>query len=133
MTDNAAYPGFFRRREMLDAEGTPEKTLSAQGEELAAHGLLDEALTFFARAGNRQGMERVLEESRRSGDFFSFEAALRALNLEATREEWGALGRQALEDGKLWFAYRAFEKADDQEGLGKVRASMSEKDITIPT
>ena len=77
-------------------------------------------------------MESVLEESRRSGDSFSFEAALRALSLEATREEWGALGRQALEDGKLWFAYRAFEKADDQGGLEKVRTAMSEKDITIP-
>lgn len=132
MTDNTPYPGFFRRREMLDAEGTPEKTLSAQGAELAAHGLLDEALTFFARAGDRKGMESVLEESRRSGDSFSFEAALRALSLEATREEWGALGRQALEDGKLWFAYRAFEKADDQGGLEKVRTAMSEKDITIP-
>jgi len=133
MTEETSYPGFFRRREMLDAQGTPGGTLSTQAAKLAAQGLLDEALTFFAKAGDREGMEGVLEESRRTGDTFSFEAALRALGREATKEEWGALGRQAMEDGRLWFAYRAFEKADDQAGLVKVRTTMVELGITLPT
>jgi hypothetical protein len=133
MTEKTSYPGFFRRREMLDGDGTAGGTLSQFGSELAEQGLLDEALGYFVKAGDREGMERVLEESRRVGDTFSFEASLRALGREASKEEWGALGKQALENGRLWFAYRAFEKADDQSGLEKVRASMNDHGITSPS
>jgi len=133
MTEKTSYPGFFRRREMLDGDGTAGGTLSGLGSELVGQGLLDEALGYFVKAGDRDGMESVLEESRRVGDTFTFEAALRALGSEASKEEWGALGRQALENGRLWFAYRAFEKADDQPGLDKVRASMSDHGIISPS
>jgi hypothetical protein len=132
MTENTPYPGFFRRREMLNAGTTPAETLSDKGAELAAQGLLDEALAFFLRAGNRDGIEGVLEESRRTGDTFTFEAALRALGREASKEEWGGVGRKALEEGRLWFAYRAFEKADDQGGLEKVRAAMETLGVPRP-
>ena len=72
-------------------------------------------------------MESLLEECRQRGDTFTFEAVLRALGRPATREEWGAVGAQALAAGQLWFAYRAFEKAGDQSTLDKVRQTMSEE------
>ena len=133
MTEKTSYPGFFRRREMLDGDKTAGGTLRELASELVDQGLLDEALGYFVKAGDREGMESVLEESRRVGDTFSFEASLRALGREASKEEWGALGKQALDKGRLWFAYRAFEKADDQPGLEKVRASMSDHDIVPPS
>jgi hypothetical protein len=118
---------------MLDGDKTAGGTLREFASELVDQGLLDEALGYFVKAGDREGMESVLEESRRVGDTFSFEASLRALGREASKEEWGALGKQALDNGRLWFAYRAFEKADDQPGLEKVRASMSDHDIVPPS
>jgi hypothetical protein len=34
------------------------------------------------------------------------------------------MGETALKAGMLWFAYRAFEKADNQDGLERARTAM---------
>ena len=133
MSEEAKVPGFFRRREMIDNEQTAERKLVEQGGEFAKQGLLDEALTFFIRAGDEKGMKEVLAESRRLGDSFTFDAALRVLGKTASREEWKEVGEKAFEAGRLWFAYRAFEKADNQEGLEKVRTAMGEQGVSLPS
>lgn len=125
-------PGFFRRRELLDSEGSSREALASQGGDFYAKGMLDEALTFFAAAGDREGMEKVLEESRSQGDAFTFEAALRALGKSASRSDWKDVGEKALAAGQLWFSYRAFEKADHQPGLEEVRRVMAEQEIPHP-
>jgi hypothetical protein len=133
MSEEAKVPGFFRRRDLLDSEQTPEGKLVQQGEEFAEQGLLDEALTFFIRAGDEKGMKMVLAESRRLGDSFTFDASLRVLGKTASRDEWKEVGEKAFEAGRLWFSYRAFEKADYQEGLEKVRAAMGEQGVSLPS
>lgn len=117
--------GFFKKRGLLYSEQVQPEALKEHGLDLLGQGLLDDSLEFFIKAQDREGMEKVLEESRRVGDYFSFEAALKALGRVATREEWENLGETALKSGQLWFAYRAFEKADDQTGLKKVREQMA--------
>lgn len=133
MNKEAKVPGFFRRRDLLDSEQPAERKLVDQGEEFAEQGLLDEALTFFIRAGDEKGMRRVLAESRSLGDSFTFDAALRVLGKTASRSEWKEVGEKAFEAGRLWFSYRAFEKADYQEGLEKVRAAMGEQGVSLPS
>lgn len=133
MNKEAKVPGFFRRRDLLDSEQPAERKLVDQGEEFAEQGLLDEALTFFIRAGDDKGMRRVLAESRSLGDSFTFDAALRVLGKTASRSEWKEVGEKAFEAGRLWFSYRAFEKADYQEGLEKVRAAMGEQGVSLPS
>lgn len=130
--EKSSVPGFIRRRDLLDGKGSSTEALAAQGRDFLDRGLLDEALTFFARAGDREGMERVLEESRGQGDAFTFEAALRALGTQASHSDWKDLGEKALAAGYLWFSYRAFEKADHQPGLEEVRRLMVEREIPPP-
>lgn len=130
--EKGEVPGFFAKRKVLEGDQTPGESLTRQGLELAEQGLLDEALNYFVRARNREGMEKVLEKSRREGDTFSFEAAVRALGREVSREEWEQLAERALERGLLWFSYRAFERADHQPGLEKVRTVMAEQGLTPP-
>ncbi len=133
MAQNPVVPGFFQKRKMLDVQQVSPGDLSRQGRELLSQGLLDEALGFFLKAGDEEGMQAVADEGRREGDYFSFEAALRGLGREAGGEEWRALAKNALERGRLWFAYRAFEKADDQPGLEQVRRAMAEQHILPPS
>ena len=133
MTEEAKVPGFFRRRELLDSDRTSEGNLSSQAEAFEEEGLLDEALSFHLRAGNEKGIERILEKSRKTGDFFTFDAALKALGRTSSREEWKKVGEVALASGRLWFAYRSFEKADDQEGLEKVREEMERQGVSLPS
>jgi len=119
-----SIPGFFERRELLFAAKPNPATLSAQGRIFLEAGLLDSALESFAMAGDSAGLALVEEAARRAGDTFSLVPALKALGKTATPAEWIAIGETALTAGMLWFAYRAFEKADNQDGLERTRAAM---------
>jgi hypothetical protein len=117
-------PGFFEKRESLFAPEPAPAALSARGRVFLEAGLLDNALEFFAKAGDTAGLALVEEAARRSGDAFSLEAALKALGRTAPPAEWVAVGERALGAALLWFAYHAFEKADDQGGLDRTRQAM---------
>jgi len=116
--------GFFERRELLFATKPDPAALSAQGRLFLEAGLLDSALESFAMAGDSAGLAQVEEAARRAGDTFSLVAAHKALGKTATPAEWIDVGETALKAGMLWFAYRAFEKADNQDGLERTRTAM---------
>ena len=86
----------------------------------------------FTRAGDDSGLKEMALKCRKEGDAFGFEAASRALGVKPDAGDWRELGGTALSLGKLWFAYRAFEKAEDQEGLERVRRRMAEENIQVP-
>lgn len=123
-------PGFFEQRELLYAGQVDATALSAQGRRFLEAGLLDGALESFLKAGDGAGLAQVEAAARAAGDSFSLEAALKALGKTATPAEWTAVGETALAAGLLWFAYRAFEKADDQERLERTRREMSAAGIS---
>jgi hypothetical protein len=125
MSDKGSDLSFIKKRELLFSAQTPPAALKMRGRELLEQGLFDDALEFFIKAQDHEGMEKILEECRRTGDAFTFEATLRALGRAAAREEWERMAQTALDSGQLWFAYRAFEKADNQAGLQKVREQMA--------
>lgn len=124
MGTKGSIPGFYERRELLFAPKPDAAALSAQGRGFLEAGLLDSALESFAMAGDSAGLAQVEEAARRAGDTFSLVAVLKSLGKNATPVEWVAIGETALKAGNLWFAYRAFEKADSQEGLERTRAAM---------
>lgn len=124
MGTQKSVPGFYERRELLFAAKPDPAALSAQGRVFLEAGLLDSALESFAMAGDSAGLSHVEAAARRAGDTFSLVPALKALGKTASPAEWVAIGETALQAGMLWFAYRAFEKADNQGGLERTRAAM---------
>ena len=124
MGTQGAVTGFFERRTLLFAAKPDPAALSAQGRGFLEAGLLDSALESFAMAGDSAGLAQVEAAARRSGDTFSLVPALKALGKTVTPVEWVAIGETALAGGLLWFAYRAFEKADNQDGLERTRKEM---------
>jgi tetratricopeptide (TPR) repeat protein len=127
MGAEGAIPGFFEKRELVHA--AEPAALRAQGKRLLESGLLEGALESFARAEDTAGIGEVAAAARAAGDAFAYEAALKALGKTPAAPEWVALGETALAAGMLWFAYRAFEKADSQEGLERARRAMHEAGI----
>ena len=128
MTGEVSVPGFLRKREMLQGDRASKEDLSREGRGLTAEDLLDEALLFFVKAEDEEGMAAVLEESLRRGDTFTFDAALRALGRTASRNEWAEVGERAAAAGQFRFAWRAFEKAGDKAGLEKVRLALANQE-----
>jgi hypothetical protein len=125
-----SLPGFFERRDALFAAQPNRDRLRGQGQIFLEAGLLDNALEFFVKAEDLAGLAHVEEAARRTGDAFSMETALKALGKTAAPADWAAVGETALEAGLLWFAYRAFEKADHQDGLERTRREMHAAGIT---
>ncbi len=132
MATQQEMPGFFQKRELIYAAQPNAAALRAQGQRLLEAGVLDGALESFAKAGDSAGIGQVAAAAVAGGDAFSYEAALKALGKAATAAEWVALGETALASGRLWFAYRAFEKADNQEGLERARKEMFAAGLTPP-
>jgi hypothetical protein len=124
MATQGTIPGFFERRELLFAAKASPAALSAHGKGFLEAGLFDSALESFAMAGDSAGLAQVEEAARRAGDVFSLIAAQKALGKSVTPAEWVTIGETALQGGLLWFAYRAFEKADNQDGLERTRSAM---------
>jgi len=124
MSAQGPITGFYERRELLFATKSDPAALSVHGRRFLEAGLLDSALESFAMAGDSAGLVQVDEAARRVGDTFTLVAVLKSLGKTATPAEWVAIGETALKAGMLWFAYRAFEKADNQKGLERARAAM---------
>lgn len=129
MAAAGGIPGFFEKRELIYAAQPDAAALRALGGRLLAGGLLEAALECFVKAGDASGIGQVAEAAGAAGDAFAYEAALKSLGKPATPADWVALGETALAAGMLWFAYRAFEKADHQDGLERTRAAMHEAGI----
>ena len=130
MAAQGTIPGFFEKRELIYAAQPDAAALGAQGRRLLEGGLLEAALESFVRAGDTAGITEVAAAARAAGDAFACEAALKALGKTPAPAEWVALGETALAAGMLWFAYRAFEKADSQDGLERARRAMHDAGIT---
>jgi tetratricopeptide (TPR) repeat protein len=132
MAAAAEIPGFFQKRDVLYAGEPDAAALRRQAEACLAAGLLDTALEYYLKVGDTAGLERVAAEARKAGDVFSFGAAMRALERAVPAADWVEIGERALREGKLSFAYRAFEKADHQDGLERVRREMAAAGIQPP-
>ena len=131
MATQDLLPSFYQRRELLFAEKPEPAALSAHGRRFLEAGLLDSALESYAAAGDAAGLAQVEEAARRAGDTFTLVAGLKALGKTDAAAAWASTGERALGAGLLWFAYRAFEKAESQEGLERTRHAMHEAGITF--
>jgi len=130
MAAPTALPGFFEKRELIYAAQPAAAALRAQARRLLESGILEGALESFQRAGDVAGTAEVAEAARAAGDAFAYEAAHKALGKMPAPGEWVAVAETALAAGMLSFAYRAFEKADHQEGLERARRAMFEAGIS---
>jgi hypothetical protein len=130
MTAEGAVPGFFEKRGLIYAAQPDAAAQRAQGKRLLESGILEAALESFVRANDTKGIEEVAAAGRAAGDAFAYEAAHKALGRVPSPAEWVALGETALASGMLWFAYRAFEKADSQDGLERVRRAMHDGGVS---
>jgi len=115
-------PDVKQKQKLLFAEEIQPAALSAQAEQFSKVGWYNDAIDFFARAGDRAGLERMRERALEEGDVFLFLRCLRALAAEATDDEWHSLGECARKLEKWQFAREAFRRAGDRKAMEAVEA-----------
>ena len=109
-----AFPPSRKKRELLNGPATPPERLSALGGAAEAEGFLNDALDFFEKAGDGEGLARLRARAVEEGDLFLLGRASKALVRAASREELAVLARRAEELGKIAFAVEAYRRAGDE-------------------
>jgi len=101
--------------------------LIAYGRSYEAEGKIHDALEFYWRAGDREGMERISQGALAEGDFFLFRQAMGYLGRKPERGELLSLMKNAEERGKLSFALLAAREAGDERAAARLERKMGGK------
>lgn len=113
-------PHYKSKQQILFAKDAKPETLSDYGRRYLAAGWLSDALEFFARAGDKRGLDEIRARSIQEGDVFIFRRVLDAQAETARDAEWAQLAENARQVGKLQFAREAFRMAQDRKSLDEI-------------
>jgi hypothetical protein len=113
-------PHYRSKQQILFGKDAKPEALSGYGRRYLEAGWLSDALEFFARAHDRQGLEDIRARSIQEGDVFIFRRVLDAQAETAREAEWKQLAENARQLGKLQFAREAFRMAQDRKSLDEI-------------
>lgn len=100
----------LEKRELLNQSAVSIDKLLDWGALHEESGLINDAVSFYERAGAVEQLEALMETAVAEGDAFLYGRILKALGREVPAETWIALGKRAEELGKLAYAAQAFKK-----------------------
>ena len=111
------------KRALLHATNAPRQQLLAQADFHLAEGALYDALDFFEKARDAEGLNRVRDAAIEDGDATLLAWIERNGLAELTAAHWLAAGENARKAGKFHDAARAFEKAGDPAKAQQARTA----------
>ena len=113
-------PNHKKKQQLLHTKDAKPEDLSRQGEKFLRAGWLSDAIDFFGKASDQDGLKKIREIAVEEGDTFLFRRTLKVMDETAGEEQWKELAARALEQGKLQFAREAYRMAGDRKSLDKV-------------
>ena len=109
-------PACLKKRRLLNEKELRPELCREYGEKFLAQDWWEDALEFFQRAGDSQGLEKIKEHCLKTGDAY----LLGRLGVSQDAKTWRQLAEQALDLGKLRFARRAYQLAGDPDKAAMV-------------
>ena len=82
---------------------------------------IHEALEYFGYAKNDAGLERIEASAKEEGDFFLLVGIETFREKTFSKEIWNEVGQNALDKGKTKFAIQAFERAENEVMVAKLK------------
>ena len=113
-------PHYKKKQQLLHAKDAKPEEFRRRAEEFLQAGWLNDAIDFFGKAGDRDGLEKIRDITIEEGDAFLFRHTLKTMGETADEEQWKELADRALELDKLQFAREAYRMAGDRKSLDKV-------------
>lgn len=104
-------PNCLKKRRLLNEPDLSPALCRQYGEEFFSLGWWEDALEFFRKGGDSEGLEKIKAHALETGDAY----LLGRLGKEPDPEVWRALGDRALALEKFHFARRAYELAGDPD------------------
>lgn len=115
----------LRKRDLLNSDRGDPAQLGHLGTRYLEDGRISDAVDFFEKAHDREGLSRLLGRCLAEGDFFLYRRVSRVLDISPAAEDWTKLGDAALSLGKLYFARSAYREAGVADKLIQVETLIS--------
>ena len=117
-------PGCLKKRRLLNDPELRSELCREYGEKFLALGWWQDALEFFQKCKDAQGLEKIKNHCLETGDAF----LLGRLGSPQDQKTWRQVAEKALEQGKFRFARRAYELADDSDKVSMVEGLIAAAD-----
>lgn len=117
-------PDYRLKQKMLYIDKTDPKTLKEFGDLFFNEGNFSDALDFYFKADNSDGMQKIKNTASENGDAMLFQRAAKALKIELKSKDWEAVGQSAISLKKYSFARYALEAAGNNELLTTLQKTM---------
>ena len=114
-------PGSIKKRQLLNDQELKAEQCREYGEQFLAVDWWEDALEFFQKGHDSQGLEKIKNHSLETGDAY----LLARLGVSQDPLTWRRLATRAQELGKLRFARRAYELSGDADKAAMVAALIS--------
>ncbi|MBI5605532.1 MAG: hypothetical protein HY879_19550 [Deltaproteobacteria bacterium] len=114
----------LKKRDLLHNPQINRDQLSQYGREYFSEDRLADALNFFEKAQNQEGIRRIRERSIEDGDPFLLQQTSKLLKESAPEAAWRKAGEKALADGRFQQALTAFRAIPDEEQIEKIQTML---------
>ena len=111
----------LKKRDLLHNPQIDGDQLSQYGFEYLNQGRLADALDFFEKARDQEGIRRIMEQSIEEGGPFLLQHTGRLLKETVPDEAWRKVGEKALAEGRFQQALTAFKVIHDEEQIEKIQ------------
>jgi len=112
----------LKKRDLLHSPNTSLEELSQYGREYLQANRLVDALDFFEKAQDQEGIRQVKKIGLEEGDFFLLQQSSKLLKEPVPDEVWKGLGETNLSQGKLQEALSAFKVVKDEAKIQEIQA-----------
>lgn len=116
----SALPSLLERRGLLYGKESLKADHRALAESYFEAGRYTDALEFFLKVDDAEGIERLRQHAATHGDVFLLGEIERLTHTLIPPETWKEAAMNAERSGKLAFARTGFEKAGDADGVAKL-------------
>lgn len=115
-----ALMGCLKKRDLIQEVTTSHETLIKFGQEYLQQGRWLEALDFFERAPDPEGLQTLKQKGWEEGDPFLYKQACRFLKESPDPADWRSIGEKALSQGRWHQALTAFKALADETKIQEI-------------
>jgi len=115
-----AFLSCLKKRVLIQEATTSRETLIKFGQEYLQQGRWLEALEFFERAPDPEGLQTLKKRGLEEGDPFLYKQACRFLKESPDPADWKWIGEKALSQGRWHQALTAFKALVDETKIQEI-------------
>ncbi len=104
----------LKKRDLLHDDKVPAEAYKRLGWEYLQDDRPLDALDFFEKAGDQEGLSHLRRIGLEQGDIFLLQQSSKLLKVPVSEAEWRQAGEKALAEGRYQQAVTAFQAAGDE-------------------